>query len=80
MSSYVANKAPQALKGKEKATQKSGGGSTRRKLVIRGPIDDKQPNKKQKRLPIVSKESLESKMSDYDDGFDSKPLSKYIEK
>jgi len=48
----VANKAPQAFKGKAKATQKSSDGSPRRKLVIHGPVDDRQPNKKQKKLPI----------------------------
>jgi hypothetical protein len=46
MSSNVANKAPQAFKGKEKASHKSGGGSLRRKLVIHGPVDDRQPSKK----------------------------------
>jgi hypothetical protein len=44
MSSNVANKAPQALKGKEKATQNSSGGSPRRKLVIHGSVDDRQLN------------------------------------
>jgi hypothetical protein len=45
MSLDVANKAPQAFKGKDKAAQKSSGGSPRRKLVIHGLIDDKQPQK-----------------------------------
>jgi hypothetical protein len=49
-------------------------------LVIHGPVDDIQLNKKWKKLPIVSKESLESEMSNFDDGFDSKPLSKYMAK
>jgi hypothetical protein len=40
MSLDVVNKAPQALKGKEKVAHKSNGDSPRRKLVIQGPIDD----------------------------------------
>jgi hypothetical protein len=78
MSSNVVNKAPQAFKGKEKASHNSGGGSPRRKLVIHGPIDDKQLSKKQKKLPIISKESLESEMLDSNDGSNSKPLFKYM--
>ncbi len=42
MSSNVANKEPQAFKGKEKVTHNSSGGTPRRKLVIHGPVDDKQ--------------------------------------
>jgi hypothetical protein len=37
-------------------------------------------NKKWKKLPIVSKESLESDMIDFDDGYESKPLSNEMEK
>jgi hypothetical protein len=49
-------------------------------LVIHGPLDDRQPNKKQKKLPMVSKESFESEMSNFDDEYDSKPLSNYMAK
>jgi hypothetical protein len=80
MSSNVANKEPQAFKGKEKVTHNSSGGTPRRKLVIHGPVDDRQLNMKWKKLPIVSKESLESDMIDFDDGYDSKPLSNEMEK
>jgi hypothetical protein len=49
-------------------------------LVIHGPVDDKQPNKKRKKLPIISKESFESEMLNCNDGYDSKPLSNYMAK
>jgi len=55
-------------------------GSPRIKLVIHGSVDDRQPNKKRKKLPIVSKELLESEMSSFDDGSNSKPLYKYMAK
>jgi hypothetical protein len=49
-------------------------------LVIHGPINDRQPNKKRTKLPIVSKESLEIEMLDSDDGSNNKPLFKYMAK
>jgi hypothetical protein len=49
-------------------------------LVIHGLVDDKQPKKKRKKLPIISNESLELEISNFDDGSDSKPLSKYMSK
>jgi hypothetical protein len=49
-------------------------------LVIHGPIDDKQQKFNERNCPIVLKESLDLEMSDYNDGFDSKPLSKYMAK
>jgi hypothetical protein len=51
MSSNVVNKAPQAFKGKEKATQKSNGGSPRRKLVIHGLVMTSNQIKRRKNCP-----------------------------
>jgi hypothetical protein len=49
-------------------------------LGIHGPIDDRQLNKKRKKLPIIPKESFESELSNSGDGYDSKPLSNYMAK